>query len=141
MASSSSKTKRKIDGECQIFKESWTDNFFVIEYNSEILCLICQEKIAVFKEYNVRRHYSTKHASKFGNLMGQVRIDRVNSLKQNMIEHQSFFQVANQSSEAATKVSFLTAEAIAKRGKPLSDGEFVKECMGIFTSVVCRDKT
>ena len=132
--------KRKIDGECRIFKGSWTNDFFVIEHNEVILCLICQEKIAVFKEYNVKRHYSTRHARNFDMLNGQMRLDRVNSLKQNMIGQQSFFKAARQSSEAATKVSFLISEAIAKRGKPLSDGDFVKDCLDIFTSVVCPDK-
>ena len=132
--------KRKIAGECRIFKGSWTNDFFVIEHNEVLLCLICQEKIVVFKEYNIKRHYSTKHASKFDMLNGQLRIDRANSLKENMIGQQSLFKAARQSSEAATKVSFLITEAIAKRGKPLSDGEFVKDCLDIFTSVVCHDK-
>ena len=129
--------KRKIDLECRILKGSWTNDYFVIEHNEVILCLICQEKISVFKEYNVKRHYSTRHAGNFDMLNSQMRIDRVNSLKQNMIGQQSFFKAARQSSEAATKVSFLITEAIAKRGKPLSDGEFVKDCLDIFTSVIC----
>ena len=73
-------------------------------------------------------------------LNGQMRIDRVNSLKQNMISQQPFFKDSRQSYEAATKVSFLITEAIARRGKPLSDGKFVKDCLDIFTSVVFPDK-
>ena len=76
-------------------------NFLSREYS----CL-CQEKTAVFKEYNIERHYSTKQASKFGMLNGQLGIDRTNSLKQNMIGQQSLFKAAKQSSEEDTKVSY-----------------------------------
>ena len=70
-------------------------------------------------------------------MVGQARIDRINSLKQNIAGQQSFFEVANQSSEA---VSFLIAETIAKKGKPFSDGQLVKDCLRIFTDVVFPDK-
>ena len=131
--------KRKIDHECRVFKSSWTFDFFVVEHNECLLCLICQ-KISVFKEYNIKRHYSTKHAVKFDNLTGQVRIDRVNLLKASVTSQQSYFKTAKISSETATKISFLISEAIAKRGKPLSEGEFVKDCLDIFVSVACPDK-
>ena len=45
------------------------------------------------------------------------------------------------SSEAATKVSFLIAETIAKKWKPFSDGQLVKDCLQIFTDVVFPDKS
>ena len=64
--------KRKIDHECRVFKSSWTFDFFVVEHNECLLCLICQEKISVFKEYNIKRHYSTKHAVKFTTLQGRL---------------------------------------------------------------------
>ena len=110
------------------------------EHLGRVLCLICQETIAVPKEYNIKRHYSKKHASKFDGVVGQTRTDRINSLKQSIAGQQSFFKVANQSSEAATRVSFLIAETIAKKGKPFSDGQFVKDCLQIFTDVVLPDK-
>ncbi|XP_069492317.1 general transcription factor II-I repeat domain-containing protein 2A-like [Ambystoma mexicanum] len=132
--------KRKIDAECRVFKDSWAKDFFVCEQKGNILCLICQEKVAVYKEYNVKRHYTTKHATEFDNLIGQIRIDRANSLKQALIGQQSFFKAGRQNSEAATKISYLISEAIARRGKPLSDGEFVKDCLGILTSVAFPDK-
>ena len=47
--------KRKVDAECRVFKSSWTEDFFVIEHNSSVLCLVCQQKVTVFKEYNIKR--------------------------------------------------------------------------------------
>ena len=61
--------------------------------------MICQEKIAVLKEYNIKRHYSTKHADKFDAYTGQARIDKVNLLKRNIVGQQSFFQALNKTSE------------------------------------------
>ena len=72
------------------------------------------------------------------------RSDEIRSSELAETEHDRsaiFFKAARQNSEAATKVSFLISEAIAKRGKPLSDGDFVKDCVDIFTSVVCPDKS
>ena len=41
------------------------------------LYVICQTTIAVLKEYNIKRHYSTKHSTLFDAVEGQ---DRVNKL-------------------------------------------------------------
>ncbi|KAI6655302.1 General transcription factor II-I repeat domain-containing protein 2A-like [Oopsacas minuta] len=109
-------------------------------YNVNFSKIQLQEKIAVFKEYNIKRHYSTRHADTFDTLTGQVRIDRVNLLKDSINSQQSFFKAVKLSSETATKISFLITEAIAKSGKPLSEGEFVKDCLDIFASVACPDK-
>jgi uncharacterized protein (UPF0179 family) len=35
------------------------------------------------------------------------------------------------------KVSYLTGEKTAKRGKPFVDGEFVKECLQCAVDIVC----
>ena len=32
------------------------------------VCLVCGEHVAVFKEYNLKRHYETKHAEKYKKL-------------------------------------------------------------------------
>ncbi|XP_053577946.1 G patch domain and ankyrin repeat-containing protein 1 isoform X1 [Bombina bombina] len=133
--------KRKVDAECRAFKPSWTNDFFVVADKGVVLCLICNETLAVFKEYNIKRHYSTKHSSTFDSLTGQDRIDRVNLLKQSVGKLiKSPVKAEKDDSDSPTKISFLIAEAIAKSGKLFSDGEFVKECLGIFASVACPEK-
>ncbi|XP_029312378.1 general transcription factor II-I repeat domain-containing protein 2-like [Cottoperca gobio] len=42
--------------------------------------------------------------------------------------------------EAVVKASFMVAAALAKSGRPLTDGEFVKSCMMKVCDVVCPDK-
>jgi hypothetical protein len=46
--------KRKVDTGGRVFQEKWTyDVFFV-------LCLICKKSVAVMKECNMKRHFSSK---------------------------------------------------------------------------------
>jgi hypothetical protein len=44
------------------FNEKWADLYFV-ETDGMSVCLICQESISAVKEYNLKRHYDTKHAT------------------------------------------------------------------------------
>lgn len=49
------------------------------------MCIICKETIAVLKEYNIKRHYETKHKDKFKNLEGKERVEKFNFLKKILI--------------------------------------------------------
>ena len=60
--------KRKIDEEHRIFKKEWTSKYLFTEFENKAICLVCKECIAVFKEYNLKRHFSTKHEKKYNNL-------------------------------------------------------------------------
>uniref|UniRef100_A0A3P9K523 SPIN-DOC-like zinc-finger domain-containing protein n=1 Tax=Oryzias latipes TaxID=8090 RepID=A0A3P9K523_ORYLA len=44
------------------FKQKWEDDYFFAEISSKAVCLICQQSVAVLKEYNIRHQYETKHA-------------------------------------------------------------------------------
>ena len=52
--------KRKIEDECRTFNKDWTTKHFFIDNKTTALCLICQESVAAFKEYNLKRHFQTK---------------------------------------------------------------------------------
>ena len=43
-------------------KNGQQNHFFTV-VRSTAVCLICQETVAAFKEYNISRHFSTKHAN------------------------------------------------------------------------------
>lgn len=52
-----SKTKiRKVNDECRVFNEAWSEKYFFRDHNGKAVCLICTETVNVLKEYNVRRH-------------------------------------------------------------------------------------
>lgn len=55
--------KRKIGDEHRQFHEKWEMQYFFVEHTPT--CLICKEKIAVHKEYNLKRHYSTRRAEEY----------------------------------------------------------------------------
>jgi hypothetical protein len=43
-------------------------------------------------------------------------------------------------SEIAVKASYAVSEIIAKKLKPYSDGEFVKECLEVVGDIICPEK-
>ena len=64
MANSKETRKRKIEEEMRNFNEKWTSEYFFIENaDSRPLCLICEQTVSVNKEYNIKRHYDSKHAN------------------------------------------------------------------------------
>ena len=72
--------KRKIDSECRVFNVKWSLDYFVIYSGDKIICLICKESISVLKEYNIRRHYETKHKTTFSKFTEKLRLDKLQSL-------------------------------------------------------------
>ena len=62
--------KKKVDTESRIFQEKWTIDYFFTQINEKPVCLLCSESVSVMKEYNVRRHYVTKHSAKYYSFQG-----------------------------------------------------------------------
>lgn len=55
------------------------------------MCLVRGEKIAVFKDYNLNRHYETKHAEKYKNLTEAERARESEYLLANFKGSKDFF--------------------------------------------------
>ncbi|UYV62467.1 EPM2AIP1 [Cordylochernes scorpioides] len=132
--------KRKIDSECRKFKDQWNNQYFVIESSNKALCLICNESIAVLKEYNMKRHYETKHSQNYSKYTGIVRTEKFEALKRGLKSQQSLFTKVKTEQEAATRASFRVALEIPKRGKPFTDGEMIKECIIAVVEEMCPEK-
>ncbi|KAA8579961.1 hypothetical protein FQN60_005496, partial [Etheostoma spectabile] len=81
-------------------------------------CLICTEKVAVYKEYKISCHYSTRHAEEYTKYQGDERKNWVANLKKCLLRQQDLFKKAN----------YVVSEMIAKAGKPFKEGEFIKKC-------------
>ena len=60
-----SKRKRKIADERRVFNEGWTSKYVFTDIENKAVFLLCQETIAVLKEFNLKRHHESKH-KKFG---------------------------------------------------------------------------
>lgn len=132
--------KRKIDSECRVFQEKWTSDYFFVLVKEKPICLICKESMAVMKEYNLKRHYLTKH-SKFANIDGQTRLDKVHKLKNELMVQQKTFFKRNEDAENVLRASFVVSEKIAKYSKSYSDGEFVKDCLVSVANIICPQKS
>ncbi|UYV82211.1 EPM2AIP1 [Cordylochernes scorpioides] len=132
--------KRIIDSECRKFKDQWNIQYFVIESSNKALSLICNESIAVLKEYNMKRHYETKHSQNYSKYTGIVRTEKFEALKRGLKSQQSLFTKVKTEQEAATRASFRVALEIAKRGKPFIDGEMIKECIIAVVEEMCPEK-
>jgi hypothetical protein len=62
----SKRKKRKLEGEVRVFQENGKTCIFFSVVRDKIVCLICNKKVSVPKEYSLHRHYETLHKDKFG---------------------------------------------------------------------------
>ena len=122
-----------------MFNKEWTTNYFFTEVRSTAVCLICQETIAVFKEYNISRHFTTKHANYASKQSPQELAATAQRLTANLQTQQNFFHRQTAIQESSTKASFLLAFKLAKASKPFSEGQFLKECMVETAGLLCPE--
>ena len=92
------------------------------------------------KKYNNRRHYETHHVERYRGFQGQPRREKVKELIAGLKKQQSVFTSGRDTSAAAVKASYLTANDIALASKPCSEGEFVKTCILKAAEIVCSEK-
>ena len=137
MTSATLAKKSKVDSEGHRFQ--WKLEYFFTEIRNNCVCLICQETVAVFKEFNIKRHYQTKHGN-YGNLTGKERSEKWKQLEAVLTTQQGFFTRARESNENATKASYEVGNLIAKHCKPFTEGEFIKDCLMKIVEKICPEK-
>ena len=104
------------------------------------LCLICKKTISVFKDYNLKRHYLQKHATKMDSYQGFFRKQKILELKTCLSSQQLNIKKATFESLIVTKASYVVSSLIAKKSKPFIDNELIKECLESVADVLCPDK-
>lgn len=135
MAGVSSKcaTKRKITDENRSFQEKWEEEFCFISGYKEgtAICLLCRETVVGIKRYNLFRHYTSKHSSftEAFPLESMERKNKIIHLKSAIHRQQNIMTAAVGQNEAITKASYQVCNILAKRMKPFTDAELIKECM------------
>ena len=111
-------------------QEKWTIDYFFTQINEKPVCLLCSESVSVMKEYNVRRHYVTKHSAKYDSFQGErSRKEKVQNMIKNLKQQQSIFTKKSDNADNLLRASYIVSEKIAKHSKSYSDGEFVKDCV------------
>ncbi|PNF38074.1 hypothetical protein B7P43_G18375, partial [Cryptotermes secundus] len=115
--------------------------YFFIQSNSndKAVCMLYKDNVAVLKEYNIRHHYDTKHASTFSQFKEKQRSDKFESLRR-LCSQQDLFTKATPENEALTLVSYNVTYVLAKKGKPFTDGNIIKECMMEAVTELCPEK-
>ena len=106
--------KRKVDIEARSFNDNWTEKYFFTNFKNKPTCLICKQAIAVIKEYKIQRHYNSNHQD-YKAYIGQIRKDKVESLKRELSVQQTIFTISNSESEKAVRASFAISKLIAKK--------------------------
>ena len=125
----SASKKRKVDSEGRVFNKEWATKYLFTEVRSMAVCLICQETVAIFKEYNISRHFATKRA----NCAIKQSVKESEATAQRLMAYlqtqQNLFRRQTAILESITNAGFMLGFKLAKASKPLSEGEFFKECM------------
>ena len=106
--------KRKVEDAMQKFNEKWTSEF-TKSADSRPLCLICNQTVNVNTEYNIKRHYDSKHADVvYGKLKGRDKELKVKQLKKQLKSQRFMFQKMYTDNEKTVRCSFLIAQRIAQ---------------------------
>ena len=137
--------KRQVDTENRRFNPAWTDKYLFIlppNPNAKPMCLICNECVAVLKDYNVRRHHIEKHPT--------FRSNFPEGSKERAAKMQSLLASYNRSCatmmrthgpERATAASLRGSWILAKKKMPFTDSETEKECtLAVVNEVINDDK-
>lgn len=120
--------KRRIDQENRVYQIRWESDYLITTNNNKTQCLICMQIIAVPKEFNVKRHYTTLHAEKFEKYTGESRSTLVAEYKKKFRHQTQFFTKVNSAQNSSLAASYKVSLQLAKAKKPFSDGELVKKC-------------
>jgi hypothetical protein len=133
---------KKVDSECRLFKEEWAWKYFFTEYNCKPVCLICNEAVVVFKDFNLARHFNTKHSkTKYAVMNDAEKKINAENLKKTISVQRNVFIKQNTTQKASTLAGYVVAYKIAKNNKPYSEEEFVKDCKVSMSKIfLCPEK-
>ena len=105
-----------------------------------MVCLICQDTVAVYKISNVKRRNETHHEKNYHNFVGKPRVKEAERLKKELKKQSSFFTRKVNESILNTRASYEVSKLIAEKVKPFCDEEFFNGCMLKVVDVVCPQK-
>ena len=101
---------------------------FFTQVKDKAVCLIGRQSFNALKSYNLKRRHEQKH-DVIAKLNDSARNTKLQLLKSNLQAQQNVFQKAASEDKAIVNASLRISQIIAKKIKPFSDGEFVKDCL------------
>ena len=115
--------KRKLTNPSRHFNSIWEEKYLFVKGTSKPQCLACLQIVSVPKEYNLKRHYETRHKSQYEQYDGYAGIAVVKDLKGKYYTLMTNLRKTNLSDKKAScEVSLILAE----NGKGFRDRETVK---------------
>ncbi|KAL7634403.1 UNVERIFIED_CONTAM: hypothetical protein RMT77_014780 [Armadillidium vulgare] len=109
------------------FKEYWTEKFGMVEKGNKALCIFCSETV-VCRTSSVKRHFECVHKNLSSKPEEEQRMLISLELGKTEKEAETFTNfVPDKPSCNLVAASFEIAKVIAKHGKSLSDGEYIKK--------------
>uniref|UniRef100_A0A8C6Q1A1 HAT C-terminal dimerisation domain-containing protein n=1 Tax=Nothobranchius furzeri TaxID=105023 RepID=A0A8C6Q1A1_NOTFU len=111
--------------------------------NAKPLCLLCHKSLSVLKEYNILRHHTEKHQTVGAQFLEGTseRASKVQSLLASYNRSSSTIRRAFTAQEKATAASLGVSLILAKKKRPFTNSETVKECMlAVLDEVISDEK-
>ncbi|KAG0716710.1 Cytosolic Fe-S cluster assembly factor NUBP1 [Chionoecetes opilio] len=92
-------------------------------------------------EYNVHRHWETQHqASSFASMSAAERKEAIVKLSGHLQKSTSLFRQQTAEADKVTRASYEVSRLLARRMKPFTDGDFIKECIMVVIDSLCPEK-
>ena len=119
--------KRRLIEDVRVFQKYWTEKFGVIEKDNKALCIFCLETV-VCRTSSVKRHFESVDDN-INNKTEEEQRELINSkLSKTKKQADKFMNfISGRSSSNLVAASFEDSKVIAQHGKPLSDGDYIKE--------------
>jgi hypothetical protein len=105
------KRRREIDAENRQFQDNWTEDYYFILNKGLPVCLLCNESVSINKEYNLKGHFTSRHAD-HQNIDVQLRKDEIQKLM-NLDTQQQMFNKQRTQLHSIVKARFVVSEKIA----------------------------
>ena len=118
------KRKLTLTNSNRFFNLVWEEKYLFVENKGKPQCLVCLQVLSVPKEYNLKRHYETRHKNQYERVAIEAVVKDLKSKYDRQRSCMNFTKTTLSDQKASYKVSLI----LAKNGKAFSDGEIIKEC-------------
>jgi hypothetical protein len=78
------------------------------------------------KKYNVRRYYESDHKTKFVNLTGELRKNKIKHFLTSLSSQQNIFKSQSIHNKSSVRAIYVVAEMLEKNNRSFTDIEFFK---------------
>jgi len=83
--------KGKVVDKNSTFQSRWIEEYFLFVLK-ELLFALFVMKLSALKEYDIKRHFKTKHVSQLSGIQDQLRRDKITLLQNHLAQQQILFR-------------------------------------------------